>query len=190
MKWRVTSAHFAGKDLVTGRADQDRFAELFTQHQASLYGYVYSLVPNRSDAEEIFNESVLVLWKKWDHYDVSRSFMAWARGIAYNEVRNYLRKNARREQYMPDEVLDALAEEAVESESWLAARSRALVECLEKLLPDERRLIDLCYLAGNTFRSVAEKLGRHPDAVYKQLQRLRKRLFVCVEEVLAREDDE
>ena len=123
-------------------------------------------------------------------YDVERSFTAWARGIAYNEVRNYLRKSSRREQFMPDDVLESVAEEAVESETWLAARSRALTVCIAKLVPDERRLIDLCYLAGNTFRSVAEKLGRHPDAVYKQLQRLRKRLFACVEEVLAREDDE
>lgn len=171
------------------RADQDRFAELFTQHQAGLYGYIYSLVPHRSDAEEIFNQSVLILWKKWDQFDPERSFSAWSRGIAYNEVRNYLRQNQRRNQYLPEDVLEALAEENVETESWLDTRRRALTSCIAKLLPEERKLIDLCYMAGNTARSVAEKLGRPADAVYKQLQRLRKRLFICVEEKLAAEDD-
>ena len=128
-------------------------------------------------------------WKKWDQFDNQRSFIAWARGIAYNEVRNFLRKFERRDQHLPDDVMEAIAEESTQLEGWLAARSSALTGCLEKLRPEERRLIELCYISGQTVRSVADQLGRPASAVYKQRQRLRKRLFNCVEETLAAEDE-
>ena len=53
------------------------FVELLTQHQRSLYGYIYTMVRNSSDSDDILQETNLVLWKKRLEYKTGTSFIAW-----------------------------------------------------------------------------------------------------------------
>ena len=71
----------------------EQFAERFVRSQDRIYAYVVTLLPNRTDAEEVFQQTSLVLWKKWQQFDPSRDFVAWACGIAHHEVQNFLRKH-------------------------------------------------------------------------------------------------
>jgi DNA-directed RNA polymerase specialized sigma24 family protein len=74
------------------RTDAKRsFAERFLCDQHRLYGYIATLVPSRADAEDIFQETSLLLWEKWCEFDQDRDLMPWACGIAHNVVRNFWR---------------------------------------------------------------------------------------------------
>ena len=75
-------------------AEQDRkleFAEHLRQHHAPLFGYIHSLLRNLSDADDLFQQTALILWKKFDEYDRARSFLSWACGVARFEIANFLR---------------------------------------------------------------------------------------------------
>ena len=65
-----------------GETDQDLFAELFVTHQSRVYGFIATMLPNRSEAEEVFQQTSLILWKKWHEYDPQRNFLNWACGVA------------------------------------------------------------------------------------------------------------
>jgi RNA polymerase sigma-70 factor, ECF subfamily len=67
------------------------FAEQLTRDQHRIFAYIVTLVANRDDAEDIFQDACLVLWEKWKEYDSRRSFFGWACGVAHNKVRNKLR---------------------------------------------------------------------------------------------------
>ena len=53
---------------VLGHHGSDRnevFVELLMLHQQRLYGFIYTLVPNPADAEDLLQQTSLVLWQKF-----------------------------------------------------------------------------------------------------------------------------
>ena len=83
---------------------------------------------------------------------------------------------------MPDEVLELIADEALEQSSVFEERREALHDCLQKLPKSDRALVAACYADSNrSFRNVAQQLGMSCNTVYKALQRARKALRECVE---------
>ena len=64
---------------------------MLARHQSQLFGYIYSLVRDLDDADDLFQQTSLVLWDKFDLFDPSRSFVGWACGVARYEVLNFLR---------------------------------------------------------------------------------------------------
>ena len=66
-------------------------------------------------------------------------------------------------------------------------RRKALGGCVEKLRPDDRQLLQLCYADGGTIKHAAERLERPVKGVYKALARIRQALLQCVQRRLAAE---
>ena len=103
------------------------FAEQLVRHHAQLLGYIYSLVRDLDDADDLFQQTSLVLWDKFEQFDPSRSFVSWACGVARYEVLNFLRARSRDRLYFGDELSLALieAQEDLEQERLEERRSRA-----------------------------------------------------------------
>src|SRR5262249_37112199 len=93
-----------------GEGDHLDYASLLRQHQTQLFGYIYSLVRDLDDADDLFQQTSLVLWDKFDQFDCSKSFINWACGVARYEVLNFLRSRSRKRLYFSDELNLALVE--------------------------------------------------------------------------------
>jgi RNA polymerase sigma-70 factor (ECF subfamily) len=166
----------------------DQFVERFVRSQDRIYAYVATMLPNRSDAEEVFQQTSLILWKKWRQFDAARDFVSWACGMAHNEVRNFLRKNADKGRiYLSEDVLAEVAAVRLEAQDILEARRRALRQCLERLKSGKRQLVERCYAGKDNIKTIAQDLGRPPNVIYMILKRLRRSLFECINRVLAAE---
>ena len=63
---------------IMGPLNSDQFMELFVTAQSQVYGYIATLLPNRADADDLFQQTSLVLWRKREQYDPSRAFLSWA----------------------------------------------------------------------------------------------------------------
>ena len=59
-----------------------QFVELYTQHYTQLRYYLMSLIPSPSDAADVIQETSLVLWEKFDFFEVGTNFYAWSCKIA------------------------------------------------------------------------------------------------------------
>lgn len=167
--------------------DSGHFVQLFAQHQRSVHAYICTLAPNRVDADDIMQETSLVLWRKWDEYDRERDFLRWACGIAFNEVLKQRHRVANRRFFFNEALLDQLSTEVMSQSEALRDRQRALTSCMKKLGLQDRELIERRYRSKTTARRVAEELGRPPSTVYKALARIRDTLYDCVERTLAQE---
>jgi RNA polymerase sigma-70 factor (ECF subfamily) len=166
----------------------DQFVERFVRSQDRIYAYVALLLPNRADAEEVFQQTSLILWKKWRQFDPSRDFVRWACGMAHLEVRNFLRKHADRGRlYLSDDVLAEVAQVRLESHDLLEARRQALRGCLGRLKAGNRELLERCYSGRESIKAIAEGRGQPPNALYMTLKRLRRALFDCINRTLAAE---
>ena len=162
-------------------SDRDKLLhELYVRNQDLLYGYIVSLLPNSSDADDVFQETSLVLWEKRDSYDPERSFVAWSYGIARNIARTCIRKKRNRGQTLHPELFDAVEQARLRATDTLQQQSEALKKCLEKLPGRHRSFVMTCYENKAPLAQVAERLGISGNALYLKLSRIRRRLFSCI----------
>jgi RNA polymerase sigma-70 factor, ECF subfamily len=164
-----------------------QFLRLFLQNERRLYAYILTLLPHRADAEDVLQETSLVMWDKFDAERPPNDFAAWGCRIAYFKVLD-LHKGRRRSRVLFSQaVLERLAETAGEQAAALQLdeRREALAGCIEKLRPRDRDLLATRYAEGASTQSTAARVGRSVEAVYKALAKVRQALFECVTRALA-----
>ena len=167
--------------------DRENFNLLQQAAQRRMFAFILTLVPNRSDAEEVLQEANLVMWKKRDQFEPGTNFIRWANRIAYLEAMAYSRRRHRHWLWFDSELSESMAEFASDINESLDERIDLLQGCLNTLPDKDRDLIQKRYLNDNPVKSVAEALGRSVDAVYKALTRVRLTLHSCIERKLRRE---
>jgi RNA polymerase sigma-70 factor (ECF subfamily) len=164
------------------------FAACLRQHQARLYGYIHSLLRDLNDADDLFQQTTLILWKKFGEYDPRRSFFSWACGVARLEIANFLRSRGRQRLYFSDDLNLLLIEAQAEADDDdLDARRDALSRCVEKLRERDRELLTECYGDQTDVPGVAGRHGRSPQSVYNSLRRIRRALYECIGRTLAQQ---
>lgn len=167
---------------------REEFVRLFQRYDRSIYGYILSLIPNIAAADEISQNTSLLLWKEFDKFDPSRDFGVWARTIAYYQVLSYRNSKARDHLQFDSEAMELLADHAARQCEALVARQSHLIDCLARLSEPKREVMRLHHCLGMTVKAVAERLGRNVAAVEKTLLRTRRALFDCVELAMRREE--
>lgn len=89
------------------------YLRLWTQHQRQVFAYIYTLIPNRADAEDLLQDTGVTLWERFDDFEIGTDFVSWAFQVAYWKIRNARRKYAKSPILQDDVLLDALAKEAL-----------------------------------------------------------------------------
>ena len=154
------------------------YSRKLTAIQRPLYAYILSLLPNRSDAEDILQETNLILCRKADEYDPNKHFQGWAFRIARYQIMAHMTKAKRSKISFSNELVDAMAEEDFDA-STIQVTQRALQICYD-LLPkhmraiarlrfkDEKNLKDsvvLCYIGISTTKNKPDNPTR-PDCFF------------------------
>ncbi len=158
---------------------------LITQHQRRIFSYIYTLVPNRYDAEDLLQETSLIVCEKFDEFRPGTDFVAWACQIAFWRIRYSRQKFARSKVVFDQDVLDAVAHTAARMTMELDERHEALMQCLAKLHPRDREMVLTRYEPGGGVEEAARRSHRTLDAAYKALTRIRKLLLDCVTHQIA-----
>jgi RNA polymerase sigma-70 factor, ECF subfamily len=172
-------------------ANPDRlgeFVQLQTRHQQRMFSFILTLVPHWPDAEEVLQETNLVLWQKNEQYEPGTDFVRWANQVAYFEVLKHRKRQRGVVAQFSDVFVKDVAEEALHLAGSLDAQRDALATCLAKLREKDRSLIVHRYLRGATTKTVAATVGRSVEAVYKGLQRARSTLLACVRRAMLSEE--
>jgi RNA polymerase sigma-70 factor (ECF subfamily) len=170
---------------VPGSLDKNtEFLKLYNSAQPLLRGYLLAWLHDYHRAEDILQETSLVLWERFGQFRPGESFSAWALGIARNLALQELRRLGISERLANPEVLDAVAATCERMAPELEARRRALAGCLEKLSDALRRLVDLFYGRSLSVADVARQTGRSPGGVEVSLFRARQALADCTRRAL------
>jgi RNA polymerase sigma-70 factor (ECF subfamily) len=172
---------------MTERPDHAEFAQWFVPNQRHLFGFILSVVPNLNEAEEIFQETCLVLWKKAGEFDAQREFRPWACGVAMNVIRNRRAKHVRDRHVFNESLVAQIAEVQETQRHWLDDRMASLAQCLERLSQSQRKLLDRAYGEERSGAELAALEGITVNALHQRLTRIRQRLFECVNRLSGRE---
>ncbi len=171
----------------------DEFVALLTAAQRRLYAFICTLVVDRSDADEVLQETNLTLWQQIERFEPGTDFLAWACRVAHFKVLKLRDSRQRQRVQLDDAVIELLATEAIEEQrlhGQLQAeryeqRRLALVACLEELSERNRSALTLHYQGGLSLAAIGVQFGRTANAVAQLLHRIRSILRGCVERRLA-----
>ena len=166
----------------------EQFVELLTRHHQRIFLFILSMVPNQNEAEEILQETNLILWRKFNEFEPGTNFKAWAFRVAYHKVKQYWERQSHERLLFDEAFLHRVAEMATKAPDTVDRRREALGQCLEKLPKKERDMVRCRYRGGGSVKSAAEELGRSTHAIYKALMRVRQTLHDCVRIKLAMEE--
>ncbi|MEX2308380.1 MAG: sigma-70 family RNA polymerase sigma factor [Pirellulales bacterium] len=174
-------------ELAAHRSEE--FVHLWSAHRAPLYSFIFSMLPDHLEAEEVFQRVSVVLWSKFDDFQPGTNFWRWAARVAQLEVQDYRkRKKRERLQFWTEDVIDSIADAYLQHSELLQRQRQALGLCIEKLASRDRELVALRYGAEQvTTKHLAEQLGRPLVTLYKALSRIRRNLYECIQRTLASE---
>jgi RNA polymerase sigma-70 factor (ECF subfamily) len=163
-------------------SNNELFVGLITANYDHLRRYIYTLLPHEEDSKDVLQEVCLALSRKFHEYDRSRPFLPWACRFAYLKVlKFYEQQRPRRMPQLPVEVLELLARDRESEEPALAERLAALDRCLEKLTAPDRRLIQARYIDRIPADEIAGLFTQSRRTMFRNLERVRRLLFECVD---------
>ena len=165
----------------------DDFVALLTNSQRKLHAYIFSLVWNPADADDVLQETNIVLLKKAAEYDSSRDFLPWALAIARFQALAGLKRRQRLRFVFDDALATCLADDAAREDPVFEARRLALATCLQKLPPAHRDLLLRRYEPKAVVGDMAATLGLSLKALSDRLRRIREKLLQCIVRTLAEE---
>jgi RNA polymerase sigma-70 factor (ECF subfamily) len=164
------------------------FMALFSAHDRGIYKYILTLMPHPNDTQEVFQETSVTLWQKFEEYEPGSNFYAWACRVAYFEVLRFRQSHRRDRLRFSDALVDTLVQERSTSEELLQRRRSAVPGCMKKLPDADRELVEFRYGSEETVLQIAHRTGRQSNTLYKALERIRRTLMKCIEEA-ARDHD-
>ncbi len=164
---------------------ETQYLQLITGHQRLLYAFILSIHPDRTAAQDILQETSLVLWHKRDAFEMGTNFKAWACKIARLQTLAYLRRQKQRSWLVfEEELIDTLGAEAESALSDFPERQQALRKCVSKLGKDDLWLIRAFYIWRMPFAEISSSVGRTAAALKQAMLRIRKSLRGCIEQTM------
>jgi len=180
------SMHIAKSKTEMHPADPREFIRLLMENERRIYAYIRTLLGNSTDAEDVLQETSIILWDKFSSFDQNDgNFIAWSFKIAFFTCQNFRRKKGRSKVLFSDQLVNTIAEKTHDMVDELDERQEHLANCIEKLSAPDRKLLRLRYDLNSSIEATAEQCGRTKQAVYKALSRMRAALFNCVNKAIA-----
>ena len=161
------------------------FVTEITRVQRQLHAFILTTVWNPIEADDVLQETNLVLWQKVAEFDCSREFLPWAMRFAQYQSMSWLKQ--RQQARFDDALAGMMADEAAIEDKAFEARRMALATCLQKLSAEQRELVMRRYEPGASVNGIAAEGKTTPKAISDRLRRIRHALLLCIQRAIAQE---
>lgn len=165
--------------------NQTRFEELWSESFSPIRRYVLSLKPECGTVDDILQETSIALWLKFDAYDPTRPFVAWACRFAFLQVLKQ-RQRCRRDCLVFDNhcYLNARSADFDGDPELLGARLEALAKSLKSLDHSDRKLLERRYHSKETVQRMAKQESTSVYKLYHSLDSIRDTLKLAINQTM------
>ncbi len=171
--------------MATQPKGRDEVVKAAFQHRDALLGYAFALLRDWTVAEDVVQDSIIVVMNKWSDFRPGTSVFQWVRQIVHFKTQEAIRARARKASPLEEELLAQVAstvERYLDEE--LADRQtlmrQALQRCMSVLNPRAVGILAGFYAHRESCEAIAQSQGRSANAVRLSLSRLRKQLHDCM----------
>lgn len=161
-------------------SQNEEFVRLLSIYQKRIFGFILVMVPHYSDAEDLFQEVVMIMCRRFHEFQPGSNFLAWAIQIARYELCNIRKIKRRSRIQFSTDTIELLFDQTCRQLSSLDQRLTLLEECIKKLEPEDRMLIYRRYEQGMKIKDIAQQIGRSVNQLYRGFGRIHLFLRHCV----------
>lgn len=161
--------------------DEDALKSLYIKYKENLILFLYGMVQNMDDAEELMMDTFAVLASGTARYKSREdaSFKTWLYAIAKNQARMFLRRQKKGVDM--NEVQVEKAEEEPEKELILTERNVQLYKALKGLDEEYRQVLFLLYFEELKPQEISRIMKKSIKQVYNLTARGKKALKATLE---------
>jgi RNA polymerase sigma-70 factor, ECF subfamily len=178
---------FWGNRMDQAVTSSETYIQRVISAQSQLYAYVLTLLADTEAADDVLQETNLVLCRKATEFAEGTNFDAWAFRIARVQCLAYWKVRSRDRIVIDEAAINQIASRAEQRLAEADDRQRVLRKCLAELPAHQRELLEKRYAAGGSVKQLAERLGRPEPSLSQSLYRIRMALLNCVRTKLASE---
>ena len=162
----------------------EEFLQLFINHQSKIFGYIITMVPCRSIAEDILQDTLLVMWRKFSDFTPGTNFSAWGVKIARLNILKYYERERNSHIKFNSDAVENISECLSDSKNYDNSENseiKALRNCMKKLTEVDQNMITFRYMRKYTIKEIGIHFGRSAHGIYKTMARIHNLLQKCVE---------
>ena len=162
--------------------DKDGLVEIIRDYKDGLILYLTSIVGNVNTAEDLAEDTFVLLGTKKPRDKGRGSFKTWLYTIGRNIAFDYLRKQTRKKEVNIDQLEEISDDEINLENSYIVKeRDRAVHRALRQLNSDYRQVLWLIYFEGFSNRECAGVMNKSEHAIETLAYRARKALKPLLE---------
>jgi len=159
--------------------DENACQRILNLYKGRIFSYVYRIVRNYHDAEDITFDAFIKCFKSLDRFDRTRSFSTWLFTIAHNVTIDFLRKNKQVYEYFDER--HAVSDDFVEKFE-KKKKLEKIEQAIAKLPPIDREIVILFHREEYSYQEISEILDIPTTTIKTRLHRARKKLRELVHE--------
>ncbi len=164
------------------------FEILMRENAGMLLAYLRSGVRDANVADDLFQETMIVAWRRLEDFDRSRPFGPWLRGIAGKIMLAHFRTDAKQALSLDAESLEWLDSRfaAVQKQpgDTFQEKLSALRDCVDSLPENYRQPVQMRYQQELPLGEIVQSLSIAMETLKKRLTRAKSQLADCLERKL------
>lgn len=159
------------------KSDYISYNKLFERYYGCLCQYVYSLLMDKSDAEDVVQELFLNIWKNRERIEIKENVSGYLYRMAKHLTLNHLRSKVYFNNLSETQDMLSYEDNRVESEEFRIA----LYGCINHLPDRSKEVLLLHRIKGLRQKEISEKLGISVKTIKNQIWTSLQKLKKCLE---------
>lgn len=152
--------------LREGKSKDMAFQLLVKKYQQRLYWHIRKIVINHDDTDDILQETLIKVWRNFDHFREESSLFTWLYRIATNEALSFLKQKQRRVMASSEEVSESLIQTLKSDPYFNGDEIQKKLQGAILLLPEKQRLVfNMKYFDEITYQDMSAILGTTEGAL-------------------------
>lgn len=165
------------------------FISLVMANQRKIYSYIVHFVPNRADSDDIFQETVALMWEKFEEFEKGTNFAAWGTQIAHYKILKLKRRTQNRLIKFDSDIVDLIQEFIAKNPDNMDSRVEFLRDCIKETPETQRSLLAMRYDQELSVKKISKQTGGSIHSIYKALGRTYKYLLGCIRRKMSLAED-
>lgn len=179
------SSELSDNDLIKiiSNGNPQRYSEIMERYQGKLFAYLYRLIGEKEEAEDLLQDVFIKAFRNLNSYDTERKFSSWIYRIAHNEAVNHIKRKSLKRFISLDNITstkDKLESSSTEDDaqtSWIRKETNKEVDDAVNRLPLKyKQVLVLRYYSDKSYEEIGDILGKPINTVGTLIKRAKNKL--------------
>jgi RNA polymerase sigma-70 factor (ECF subfamily) len=161
--------------------DAAAFGKLIQGYRIQLFSYLHRLCGDRMTAEDLFQETLIKVWKGFKSYNEQNKFSSWLFSIAHNVAVDSIRKESAKPTASSFDDVQTFASDSNPHNAFVEKETNELVMAAVSTLSEkQKQVFFLRQHSGMTFKEISKVTNQPLNTVLGHMHyavtRIRKKL--------------